>query len=526
MGSSRTIKYAINSETGSIVDADIIFNSSDRNSAFNFRKKYADTDILRCIVCNQPLDVASSARYNIHFRHKKNHDECALSSLSSVEYKSHCRHIASKESLRHKELKRLIYENLCKTESVSNIILDSKYIIDDLERYKPDVYCEYNTHKIAFEVQLSDISIKYIKRRANFYKRNNIYLIWVIDTDDKFKLLNKDLKYLYESKNLFLVSKYKLLKCKYLYAFISSDKVKTKWCYKDISLSDLTFNPSYEVCFYNTKDAKTKLNEQLLEELNIEDENIVTDLIAFIKRIISKDSNYNAEYGLAHTKISNLSSNQLVILNRQLNLNKIRNDGYTEFMKMIQEAKYTGFIDLILGHEELLINVNYEYCNTRFLSLFVNYEDKKCIQNHIISITKKARYFSSSELKTLVNRGLVDNYFWRMYFMKNSDLNEVEDLLNNDYIKVLKVIESIDRGEVVSFKFNNMVSLMNHAFEVFKPYWKYFETALRQCGFWDTLLSQDKKKTFLKKYESLSKEVFERDEQLEYLLDSIFHIRL
>ena len=110
--------------------------------------------------------------------------------------------------------------------------------------------------------------------------------------------------------------------------------------------------------------------------------------------------------------------------------------------------------------------------------------------------------------------------------MKNSDLNEVEDLLNNDYIKVLKVIESIDRGEVVSFKFNNMVSLMNHAFEVFKPYWKYFETALRQCGFWDTLLSQDKKKTFLKKYESLSKEVFERDEQLEYLLDSIFHIRL
>ena len=74
--------------------------------------------------------------------------------------------------------------------NIYTVIIDNKFIIKENGKRKPDVYCKFQDKELVFEIQLSDLSLNYILNRYEFYRRNGIYLIWILD---KFDIHNQEL---------------------------------------------------------------------------------------------------------------------------------------------------------------------------------------------------------------------------------------------------------------------------------------------------------------------------------------------
>ena len=199
------IKYAYDGETGEMYDSDDLFA---KGIGAGTRDKYSRHQIKPfCCECDQPLVVAMNQYGHGFFKHFPNHSYCVLSeeNLSSEEAERY--NHRAKESYRHKYLKYRIGELLMKEDGVQkdSISVDQFFIVDEEEKRKPDVYCVYDGKPLAFEVQLSSLTVGEIWRRNDFYKRNNIYLLWIQDELDPHnqRMLDKDIKYHNDYQNLF-----------------------------------------------------------------------------------------------------------------------------------------------------------------------------------------------------------------------------------------------------------------------------------------------------------------------------------
>ncbi len=186
----RSIKIAFDNESGKILEADKVLSES--KDAFTFRKEYHEKKIkLSCCECGQDLIVSGSKFGRIHFKHKPGHSYCFLSDdkITPQEHEKFTEISRLKESDRHKYLKNKIGELLRSVHGVDlgSIAIDDKCIIKTNGRRRPDVYCRYKEKELVFEIQLSDLSLSYILNRYNFYKDNEIYLIWILDNFDIHK---------------------------------------------------------------------------------------------------------------------------------------------------------------------------------------------------------------------------------------------------------------------------------------------------------------------------------------------------
>lgn len=278
MSFERTIKVAFDKISGEILEANEVFETA--KSGFEVRKQFHKDEVeLYCCECTQKLNVSTSKNDRLHFKHQPKAKYCFLkdSKFSPKETDELTRIYKSKESDRHKELKNKIAQRISKIKGVSAINVDDKFIINDNEKRKPDVFCEYKGKKLVFEIQLSDLSLRYIISRYEFYKRNGMYLIWILDNFDVQgqNQTERDIKYLTEYQNFFKLDEntndFRLL-CTYKFPFlVENNKLLTKWIEKSISLSQLKFDKElYQAYFF---DFKKKLELKEKERLiNIEKE--------------------------------------------------------------------------------------------------------------------------------------------------------------------------------------------------------------------------------------------------------------
>ncbi|WP_417355356.1 DUF6035 family protein [Flavobacterium sp.] len=206
MSFERTIKVAFDKISGEILEANEVFETA--KSGFEVRKQFHKDEVeLYCCECPQKLNVSTSKNDRFYFKHQPYADDCLLkdSKFSPKEMDALVKIFKSKENNRHKELKNIIGQRLSKTEGVLSVNIDDKFITEGSEKRKPDVSCQYRDKQLVFEIQLSDLSLRYIINRYEFYRRNGMYLIWILDDFDVQgqSQIERDIKYLTEYQNFF-----------------------------------------------------------------------------------------------------------------------------------------------------------------------------------------------------------------------------------------------------------------------------------------------------------------------------------
>lgn len=234
-------------------------------NGIEIRKQYASGEVdFECCECWQPLKVGISKYGKVFLMHFPNSDYCILKDENQDKelIREIKQHHLSKESPRHQMLKSLLVKKLASTEGVNNT-QEEKVFISDGETKRADVYCEFNGLPIAFEVQLSLLSYKYILLRHNFYKRNGIYLFWVLDnfiTSAQCQR-DKDIKYLNVGENIFELDETDSspsisFVCNFKKPEIYGLKVYAPWNKKRVELKDLHFDRNnHQVYFFNSRAA-------------------------------------------------------------------------------------------------------------------------------------------------------------------------------------------------------------------------------------------------------------------------------
>ena len=234
-------------------------------NGIEIRKQYASGEVdFECCECWQPLKVGISKYGKVFLMHFPNSDYCILKDENQDKelIREIKRHHLSKESPRHQMLKSLLAKKLARTEGVNNT-QEEKVFISEGETKRADVYCEFNGLPIAFEVQLSLLSYRYILLRHNFYKRNGIYLFWVLDnfiTSAQCQR-DKDIQYLNDGENIFELDETDSspsisFVCNFKKPEIYRLELYAPWCKRRVGLKDLHFlRYKHQVYFFDSKTA-------------------------------------------------------------------------------------------------------------------------------------------------------------------------------------------------------------------------------------------------------------------------------
>jgi hypothetical protein len=178
-----------------------------------YREQYKKLHI-HCPECGAKLIVAIKNEHYF-FKHYSNQSCLFESKKFNKEYREYILY-QSRESEKHKLLKNKLKEKL---ELSDDLLIDKNSVC--IEKYtdgrRADVYCERNSKKIAFEVQISPLSLSIILGRINHYRDKEIHLFWIIEST-KFQKpqFQKDIKHYGLSEHIYeLSSDDKLLKCHY-----------------------------------------------------------------------------------------------------------------------------------------------------------------------------------------------------------------------------------------------------------------------------------------------------------------------
>jgi competence CoiA-like predicted nuclease len=264
---NTTIPFAINKSTNKKIFADEVLDKSEEDRRL--------IDYI-CYYCNEPLHSVvnkNNPKIQSWFRHENNSD-CALQSYSKKDTLLDVEYIRNIESERHKLLKKYLRIYLYK-QGVEKVV-EEKIIFDNNFFYRrPDIYCEYQNKKIAFEIQVSKLSYKSLKKRSNFFKENGIYCIWIVDWfvpnltqgDYDFKEHNP-------FENVFTINLPYESKFSFYLNYIEPSSRKDKWRKKIINnLDELKFDKeSYQVYFYNTPLFRKKITELFIEKMKDREE--------------------------------------------------------------------------------------------------------------------------------------------------------------------------------------------------------------------------------------------------------------
>jgi len=222
-----------------------------------------------------------------HFYHKNNFSDCdwVNGRLPKNEIDKLNKIFASKETQRHKYLKEFIRDRLFNIELVEKqSIKVEKWIYQNgkLER-KPDVYCIYKGLKVAFEVQISELSQSYMLERYNYYKNEEIYVLWIVD---KFDFENnrqfiKDLQELNNYQNIFRLNEESddlILYCSYPEVYITKGLgIKDRIIEKQVSFINLNFDDNFQIFHYDYPNEIRNINigrEQIIKNRKLEIEQI------------------------------------------------------------------------------------------------------------------------------------------------------------------------------------------------------------------------------------------------------------
>ncbi len=546
----RSIKLAFDKNLGKILEAEEVF--SETKDAFNIRKQYHEKKLnLFCCECEQELMVSGSKFDRLHFKHKPGHSFCNLSDgqLTVKEQDVFTKILRSKESERHIELKTNIGKMLENVDGVDieSIAIDNRFISCNGEKRRPDVFCNYKGLNIVFEIQLSELSLGYILSRYEFYKKNQMFLIWILDDFDIHNqgTLERDIKYLTEYENFFkLDESTNSLKfiCEYKYPFLTEDnRLLTKWLTTSVSLSQFQFDSSvYQVFYYNFGNNKTKaekiqkvretelleIKRQKLEErtLNLAKDRArkIIDNIKYVRK------NKHLSYDRIKLQIDEFNALEIKALNDLLGLSKRK----TPIIKWIKNAKredyrFIEFLIICKKIEKDLNETNIEGQST-FQCLIDNnefhYNGKKTLLKRLLENGYK---YISNDLKKL--ESLIDTSEEIMLFeLCNMVNNRIHVTSLFRHSKLIFILESAKRNKLIGYKYTKKkwIQLANTAIEYYKEYWDYIESVFKYYQVWDKVESEDASGKFSKKlqdyYLTMPKQNYELDELINELYPEIY----
>ena len=518
----RTIRYAFDKISGETLDSNEIFKN--KPEGFEIRKDNAiERYELTCLECDQKLTVSSSKYDRLHFKHLPNHNYCSLSELDLTpdDIDKFNKALIAKESDRHKELKNKIAERLSNVEGVNieSITIDNRFIIKGHDKRRPDVYCKYYNKEIVFEIQLSELSLRYILSRTEFYKKYGIFLIWILDNFDQEKhSFKRDIKYLSECENFFKLDEsadeFKLL-CDYKQAFLTKEnRLLCKWTSKSLYLTDVKFDyENFQIYYYNygrewnglELKQKQIAEKQREVERKEQEKRKYEQALQTANQIISeiyerKSKNY--PFVRIEEKISELDEFELSVLNKRIDLKNRKRDGKPLLSYWIDDNAEYAFLDFILSCPDIELDVNLRDSNgvsafSRLLNLSTGLMVGLFKRGYRLTdedrITIKSVFPKYSETKLTLYE-LANKLRCREY---------VDSIFNHP--NIFLTIQSAKLNQITGFGYpsNAWVAFANNAAEHYKEYWEYLELAFKTYGIWETLIQYDKKKTFQKKLQKL-----------------------
>ncbi|WP_333624555.1 DUF6035 family protein [Sphingobacterium siyangense] len=525
----RAIKMVYDHLEGRRIDLGKAFIS--QRTGFELRKSYSmDFSRYSCLECGQALIPVPSKNKKLYFRHFPNSEDCELKRLDLKEeiIEGYRETAFYGESPRHQELKNKIGALLRFQEGVelNSIIVDKSYIkVEKGKRRMPDIYCIFNNKRIAFEIQLSNLSFHYILHRQEFYKNNGIYLIWIIDYKASPRILRSfhlDIKYIWRHQNLYRLNESEIsnlfLDCHYKQPFIvENNEVHQKWMIKKVSLSDLIFNEEDYSCYYfHYEDEQIKkINElstikwKIIEqEKRLEAEKHKKEVNTKADAILMQVKKHRKEdYGFysIFKEVNNFESDLIAAFNDKFKLNNLSKEGIPYFLKYIRDykpKKVNSWMTIV----EFLVNC----LNIKF---DVNLKDKE--GNGIIQYLYGNKFLASDLYKSKIY------LFERNYLITKNDVEYISSLYGlTEYLELsyyaacdtlaerksvskmlrfLYFVESCIRVERINSDVKSWVTYLNNIMAGYKDLWKYIIIVLKKTQIGEIVKEKDKKGTILRK---------------------------
>lgn len=529
----RSIKKAFDKKSGEILEADDIFKIG--KEAFNIRTQFHTDEIeLYCLECLQKLNVSTSKYDRLHFKHEPNAEFCELKdgNLSPEDNETFSNILLAKESQRHKDLKNRIGKSLSNLNGIdkTSISIDNHFIIKGNEKRKPDVYCKYLDKEIVFEIQLSNLSLRYILSRYNFYMKNGIYLIWILDNFDIHNQgqLERDIKYLVKHENFFHLDEtsndFKLV-CQYKQPFLTDrNQIRTKWIDKSVSLNQIKFDDiNFQVYYFdlinnlakvenekNTKLEKIENEKKLqIEKQKLSDAIYYSDII--IEKIKDRKKKEAYYYNDIIQLIDELNEFQLEIFNNKLNIinrDKTKKPALNQWISEVNND-YNSFINFIINCQKIKININQSVFENKtvFQEIYENANIHKTLP--VEGILKRGYKITIQDDEYLLNLAkrnseIFDKILLYSFYKKLKNINLIESV--KEHFKLICIIESAKLKKIVGYKYKSTewIAFANNAIHNYSEYWEYIELAFKKYELWDLLIHKDeKKKTFQNKLQEL-----------------------
>lgn len=533
----RSIKKALDKLSGEILEADDIFKV--QKDAFEIRTQFHTNEVeLYCLECLQKLNVSTSKYDRLHFKHEPKANFCELKdgNLSPEDNDTFSDILFAKESQRHKDLKNKIGRSLSNVKGVdkTSISIDSHFIIKGNEKRKPDVYCKYLDKEIVFEIQLSNLSLRYILSRYNFYKKNGIYLIWILDNFDIHNQgqLERDIKYLVKHENFFHLDEslndFKLI-CQYKQPFLTDrNQIHTKWIDKSVSLNQIKFDDvNFQIYYFDllsnlgkVENEKNNKLEKIQEEKRIQiEEEKLSDAIFYSERIIDKIKDHKKRkvyyYNDVIELIDKLDDSQLIIFNNKLNIlnrDRTKKPALNQWISEVTKDD-NSFINFIINCQKIKIDIN----QTEFDGKTVLQEIYENINIHkdlpIEGILKRGYKITTKDDEYLLNLAkkdseIFDKILLYSFYKKLKNINLIESV--KKHFKLICIIESAKLKKIVGYNYKSTewIAFANNAIHNYSEYWEYLELAFKKYELWDILIQKDeKRKTFQNKLQDLYKNI-------------------
>lgn len=525
MSYGRSIQVAFDKLSGEILKADDVFELT--KDAFAIRKQFHMDEVdLSCCECDQKLYVSTSKYDRLHFKHGPNAEYCFLkdSNLSPEDKEKFSQIYHGKESARHHDLKNKIGKALIAMPGIvpNSVAIDNRFIVKGNEKRRPDVYCKFGDKELVFEIQLSNLSLRYILNRYFFYKKHGIYLIWILDNFDIHDQgqLERDIKYLTKFENFFKLDEtadsFKL-QCEYKFPFLTKDnKLLTKWMQKSVSLNQIKFDTDhYQIYYYNLDQGRnaTKENQRqkiaaIEEQLRKKKEaekyqnacGIVEEIIENIRDLKTRGVLY---YVPVVKAIDDLALFEANVLNEKLALIGKKTPAVTEWILNASNSD-NSFLDFILHCEKIKLDVNETTSDglTAFQAIYKNADIHKYVVTK--AILERGYVFTESD-QSLVEaiKNTEEDGIYKAALFGVIKRNTNRQLINAiyDHGKLILILESARLHTITGFKYkpDQWIAFANNAIEYHSEYWEYIESAFKQYGLWDMLLQIDRKQSFHKK---------------------------
>lgn len=510
--------------SGSIID--VKENFKERKDFFHFRDKaYQDKLEFECLECGQEISISKSRRNNLYFKHNPSTKSCLLkdSQFSVGEWEIYKKIIFSKESDRHKFLKYTIGEKLRSVDGIdlNNLWIDDRYVIFGGEKRRPDVYCEYRGKKIVFEIQLSDLSPRYMIERNSFYNKHGIYLIWILDCFNYLDQNNNqlNLKYLSGHQNFFKfnesASEFKL-DCRFKKNFIFEKKeVHCQWKTAAIGLDSLIFEENQmKVYHYHYENGKKSKEEYLNRfkakvQMRIAESNKIKQLALKNSRVekFIDDLRYFYKNGLSdfrrfYAYLENCDDSELKIINKRIGFETSPNTLFKLFDPT--KKKNYRFLYFILDVIQIQLDVNIK--NEKGKTLFeIIVSNPEFSLGQLVSMVKSLLFrgyvLQETDFEVWTRRGFdhkdISLFYLFEKFSGGKNLDVIEKVFKLEYGNIVLMIESIKRNKFLHFNYGSpsetscWVAFANNALEYHSRYWEYVELAFKHYGNWDEIINYD-----------------------------------